>query len=213
GRGSQTIAEKMPIPEDAKSELQLQWRHMYQKAVALWHALSPEEKQEWESNARSRHMTGFAWFMSQCLKPNPGIYLPLQGGQMQGNIDMAKHKILKLPTPEADQEAATKSYVDEAVPPPTSLASGSYTGDNTVNRAIAHGLGRIPHLVVIFRRYSDTIAQLFNIIKGMAFIASLIGDRYYAVTAVDATNFYVGNATDYEHTANKSGSDYKWIAI
>jgi len=79
-RGKKTIMEVIPIPHDARSNAQLSWRHMYQKAVALWHALSPEEKAEWETLARLRHMTGFAWFISQCLKPNPGIYLPLQGG-------------------------------------------------------------------------------------------------------------------------------------
>ncbi|GAJ19563.1 unnamed protein product, partial [marine sediment metagenome] len=35
----------------------------------LWHALSPEEKAEWESAARPRHMTGYAWFLSQALRP------------------------------------------------------------------------------------------------------------------------------------------------
>lgn len=116
-KGSQTIVSKIPIVPDAKSLAQLSWRHMYQKAVALWHLLSAEEKAEWESNARPRHMTGFAWFMSQCLKPNPGIYLPLQGGTMQGDIDMATHKIADLPQPTLDQHAATKKYVDDAPPP------------------------------------------------------------------------------------------------
>lgn len=95
-RGSSTIAGKTPIPEDIKSLAQLSWRHMYQKAAALWHLLSTEEKQDWESQARSRHMTGFAWFMSQCLKPNPGIYLPLQGGTMSGDIDVDDYTILNL---------------------------------------------------------------------------------------------------------------------
>ena len=104
----QTIIEKKPIPKDAKSFSQLSWRHMYQKATALWHALSTAEKQSWESQARRKHMTGYAWFMSQCLKPNPGIYLPLQGGTMQGNIDMATHKVLALPAPTADQEPTRK---------------------------------------------------------------------------------------------------------
>lgn len=113
GRGRQTIAEKIPQPQDPKSLAQLSWRHMYQKAAALWHLLSPDEKADWESNARIRHMTGFAWFMSQCLKPNPGIYLPLQGGIMQGDINMADHKITDLPTPALDHEAATKKYVDD----------------------------------------------------------------------------------------------------
>ncbi len=119
-RGRRIIAETIAQPIDARSDLQLSWRHMYQKAVDLWHALSGEEKQEWESLARRRHMTGFAWFVSQCLKPNPGIYLPLQGGTMQGDIDMATHRLLDLPVPTADQEAATKKYVDD-------IPAGGYT--------------------------------------------------------------------------------------
>lgn len=113
-RLGQPIVEHKPEIPDAKSLAQLSWRHMYLKAVALWHALSAAEKQEWESLARRRHMTGYAWFMSQCLKPNPGIYLPLQGGTMQGDIDMDSHSILNLPAPSANQEAATKKYVDDA---------------------------------------------------------------------------------------------------
>ncbi|GAI72428.1 unnamed protein product, partial [marine sediment metagenome] len=60
-------------------------------------------------------MTGFAYWQSQCLKPNPGIYLPLQGGTMQGDIDMAKYRILKLPLPTDAQEAASKTYIDQAI--------------------------------------------------------------------------------------------------
>ena len=117
GRRQQTIAEKPPFPTDVKSPPQLAWRHMYQKAVDLWHGLNAEEKQEWESLARPKHMTGFAWFLSQCLKPNPGLYLPLQGGIMQGDIDMAKYRLLKLPLPTDDQEAATKKYHDDNLIP------------------------------------------------------------------------------------------------
>lgn len=96
----------MPIPEDAKTPAQLSWRHMFNKCVDLWHTLSAAEQQEWERLARPKHMTGYAWYISQCLRPNPGIYLPLQGGTMSGDIDMAKHRILKLPAPTDPQEAA-----------------------------------------------------------------------------------------------------------
>lgn len=92
---------------------------MYQKAVALWHALSVDEKAEWEALARPRHMTGFAWFMSQALKPNPGLYLPLQGGTMAGDIDMSKHRILRLPLPSDTQEPASKAYHDDVANLPT----------------------------------------------------------------------------------------------
>jgi len=111
-RRGQNIIESRPIPVDAKSPAQLFNRHMYSKCVALWHLLSEAEKQEWESLARPRHMTGYAWFISQCLRPNPGIYLPLQGGTMSGNVDMAKNRLLKLPEPTDAQEPATKAYAD-----------------------------------------------------------------------------------------------------
>ncbi|MBA7590034.1 hypothetical protein ES708_32133 [subsurface metagenome] len=85
---------------------------MFSKCVALWHLLDEAEQQEWERLATPRHMTGYAWFISQCLRPNPGIYLPLQGGTMSGNIDMDKNRLLKLPEPTDNQEPATKLYVD-----------------------------------------------------------------------------------------------------
>lgn len=111
-RRGQSIVEASPEPPDTKTLAQLSWRHMFQKVVALWHALCPAEKEAWESLGRRRHMTGYAWFVSQALRPNPGIYLPLQGGTMAGDIDMAGFKIEDLPDPLTAQEPATKSYVD-----------------------------------------------------------------------------------------------------
>ncbi|GAG82566.1 unnamed protein product, partial [marine sediment metagenome] len=93
------IVEKKPELKDPQTGAQLSWRHMFLKVVALWHALSATEKLEWESNARPRHMTGYAWFVSQALRPNPGIYLPLQGGTMAGIIDMDGYAIQDLLDP------------------------------------------------------------------------------------------------------------------
>jgi len=120
-RRGRHILEMKPIPADARSPAQLFNRHMFSKCVDLWHLLSEAEKQDWEALARPRHMAGYAWFVSQCLRPNPGIYLPLQGGTMSGDIDMAKNRLLKLPEPTDDQEAATKKYHDDNLP------SGPYT--------------------------------------------------------------------------------------
>ena len=120
-RGGRSVAEKKPEVPDARTLAQLSWRHMYQKAVVLWHALSAAEKQEWESLARAKHMTGFAWFISQALKPNPGLYLPLQGGKMAGDIDLDKHRIQKLPAPVGEQEPVTRKYFEDNIPP------GGYT--------------------------------------------------------------------------------------
>jgi len=81
---------------------------MYQKCTDLWHTLSAAEQQTWESQARRQHMTGYSYYMSLCLRPNPGIYLPLAGGTMQGDIDMATAKLLNLSAPTADEEPSRK---------------------------------------------------------------------------------------------------------
>ncbi|GAI34458.1 unnamed protein product, partial [marine sediment metagenome] len=116
-RGGRSIAEKKPEVPDAKTLAQLSWRHMYQKCAYLWNELSLDERFIWNSEGAKRHMTGFAYWQSQCLRPNPGIYLPLQGGKMAGDIDMDKNRVLKLPLPTDDQEAATKKYHDDNLPP------------------------------------------------------------------------------------------------
>ena len=111
-RKAVNLVMKRPVPTDARSEAQVSWRTMFNLCVDLWHTLSAAEKQAWESAARVRHMTGYAWYISQCLRPNPGIYLPLQGGTMTGDIDMAKNRVLKLPAPVDAQEPARKAEVD-----------------------------------------------------------------------------------------------------
>lgn len=156
-----TVAEKKPIPVDAKSTSQLSWRHMYLKAVALWHELSASEKEDWESAARPKHMTGYAWFISQCLKPNPGIYLPLQGGTMQGDIDMAKHRLLKLPLPTDNQEPVTKKYFEDNLP------VGGYTAGARVYHTADQNVPNDTHTILAFNSEAydtDTIHDnvIFN---------------------------------------------------
>jgi len=129
-RGKQTILEHKPIPTDARSPNQLIWRHMYSKCATLWHDLSEAEQQEWQSAARPKHMSGYAWFMSQCLRPNPGIYLPLQGGTMQGDIDLDSYRLLNLIDPTVDQEPATKKYHDDNLP------TAAYTEGAKVKRSV-----------------------------------------------------------------------------
>lgn len=100
-RGRDTLIGETPHPTDPQTFAQKQWRTMYQKAVALWHLLSPAEKAAWERQATPLHMIGFAYFISQALKPNPGIYLPLAGGVMTGQINMDSNRITDLPAPGA----------------------------------------------------------------------------------------------------------------
>ena len=103
-----SVLESTPLPIDARTSRQLSWRTMFQLAVDLWHSLSPSETLSWESAARSHNMTGYAWFISQALRPNPGIYLPLAGGTMQGAIDMDGNIIDNLPAPTSDEEPVRK---------------------------------------------------------------------------------------------------------
>lgn len=125
-RQGRHIIERRPIPTDAKSPTQLFSRLMFTKCVDLWHLLSDAERQEWESAARPKHMTGYAWYISQCLRPNPGIYLPLIGGTMQGIIDMDGFKISDLLDPVAVQDADTKAARDAAI---AAAIGGSLTCD------------------------------------------------------------------------------------
>lgn len=256
-RGGRSIAEKKPEVPDARSPAQLIWRHMYQKAVALWHALSEAEKQEWESLARPKHMTGFAWFVSQALKPNPGLYLPLQGGKMAGDIDMDKNRLLKLPAPTSGQDADNltsrdAAIADEATARVAAIAalaaeviewiathaaldtgvhgvgastvcsetealaiatgrviSGQYTGDDTVNRAIAHGLGVTPKIVFI----TSEVSNDFFLISGVYALIYHRDATTYAVTIPDATNFYVGNAGNERLSGNELNTIHNWVAF
>lgn len=126
------IAQQKPIPDDPRTLAQLSWRTMYQKAIALWHALSPADQDQWESQARPRHMTGFAWFMSQALRPNPGLYLPLTGGTMKGDIDMDANKIIDLAAPADNADAATKLYVDGEISDHAAIANAHKGQKNSI---------------------------------------------------------------------------------
>jgi len=96
-----------------------------------------------------------------------------------------------------------------------SINTGNYTGDDTADRAIAHGLGTAPSFVFLL---CETIGQ------SHWFYAQISGSNYiyfmhpaasgkYSVSAIDSTNFHVGNASDYGHSANYNGRTYYWVAI
>lgn len=50
-----------------------------------------------------------------------GTYLPLAGGTMAGNINMANNSITGLPTPTLNSDAVNKLYVDGLLPTPSPL--------------------------------------------------------------------------------------------
>ncbi len=92
-------------------------------------------------------------------------------------------------------------------------SSGSYSGNDTDNRAITHSLGKTPKIVFIHRASKG----LLTIIAGIAVVFNVnqSGNQYSgAVTALDSTNFYVGDAApDYSSSGNGTGNTYYWVAI
>lgn len=72
-KGSQTIVRKRPVPTDRKTLPQIYHRWDYQDYAALWHYLTDNEKEEWETNARPLHITGFNYWMSTRLNTLPDI--------------------------------------------------------------------------------------------------------------------------------------------
>ena len=92
--------------------------------------------------------------------------------------------------------------------------TGNYTGDDSANRAIAHGLGVVPSLVVIFETAGSGRYNL--LVRGRANILGLYhagAVASYAITAANTTNFYVGNAASYVNSGNNNGNTYYWVAF
>jgi hypothetical protein len=90
----------------------------------------------------------------------------------------------------------------------TKIITGTYTGNDTVNRAIAHGIGKIPAFIFIEQ---VNYFLCWNVLVG--YLLQHIWSGRPVVTAPDSNNFYVGNSDSYEGSANAGGISYKWIAI
>lgn len=90
--------------------------------------------------------------------------------------------------------------------------SGNYTGDNSANRAISHGLGATPRIVCIIEVSSGQF--WFRQIQGYNYLFYQVPGvaGRYAVTAMSDTYFYVGNAGDYSKSANENAVSYYWAA-
>lgn len=84
---------------------------------------------------------------------------------------------------------------------------GSYTGNATQNRAIAHGLSRVPKSVKL---KTATVGNFPSIIQPATI--AIQGGVERAVTIWDDTNFYVGNPANYGDSANGNGLVYHWVA-
>lgn len=72
---------------------------------------------------------------------------------------------------------------------------GSYTSDGNINRAIAHGMPAKPKIVFIFTPQVSNISIVLDLAaNNIGNAARITGSM--TVTQMDATNFYVGNASD-----------------
>ncbi len=91
-------------------------------------------------------------------------------------------------------------------------SSGSYTGDNAQNRAIPHGLGATPKIVIIREVAGTSIWVIFGALAGITYIVSG-GVTIQPVTIPDATNFYVGITGWEAAAANSAAGTYYWVAI
>ena len=92
------------------------------------------------------------------------------------------------------------------------VTAGSYIGDGTVNRAIPHGLGVIPKLILITGTGPSAYTYREHTGEALVFYDTAAKGRI-AVTAPGAANFYVGNAISYPNSANDSGTGYAWVAF
>lgn len=111
--------------------------------------------------------------------------------------------------------AGAAEPTEVSLPAETPIASGTYTGNDTVNRAIPHGLGVTPKIVFIHEavlgdiwfRITDLRASLNwgNIEAATA--------GTFVVTIPNGTNFYVGNVSGYDRSANSNTVVYDWVAI
>lgn len=123
----------------------------------------------------------------------------------------------KLPVSSIDTDIATQAELDAhtgASAPHTGhgkITTGSYVGDDTVNRAIAHSMGSTPEMVLLF--IGGAMKHTIHKDTGEVYFSDHLLSTAYPVTALDTNNFYVGNSSHYGNSGNAAGQTYRWIAI
>ncbi len=87
---------------------------------------------------------------------------------------------------------------------PVLISTGQYTGNSTQNRAIAHGLGITPKIIII----SSSSGNISSVVSNKWHN----GSAQYTVTAMDSINFYIGTASP-DFFGNTNPNVYNWVAI
>jgi len=140
----------------------------------------------------------------------------------KGNADIADAEIAAAAAIAYSKLALTGSIVNADISATAAIAlsklatipalanTGTYTGDGTANRAIAHGLGKTPKLVISWNNTNINFIMILGsdpdnecyIVGGSSGFVQTV------VTAMNSTNFYV-SAT----YGNLNANVYYWVAI
>lgn len=62
------VKMKLYVPTNRQTEIQQAWRAVFSAAVAAWHVLTENQKEEYRVAAKTLAMTGFNLFISEYLK-------------------------------------------------------------------------------------------------------------------------------------------------
>jgi len=93
-------------------------------------------------------------------------------------------------------------------------SSGTYTGDSTASRAIAHGLAFTPKFVTITNvggagyRY-----RIYDGYTNILYLNHTGTGQSVTVSAFTSTNFFVGTSVNLDISANLSVQVYYWSAM
>ena len=88
------------------------------------------------------------------------------------------------------------------------ITKGTYQGDGTNNKAIAHGLGKIPKIIHLIKiGYQDNLI-LVNMDSNLGTWVNAIDSTIDGVPAATATDFYVSAGL-----SNITGKTYYWVAL
>lgn len=90
-------------------------------------------------------------------------------------------------------------------------AAGTYTGDSTQNRAITHGLGTTPDLVLIMVPAGFTWGRLYDTQLNCHHPATGTGST--VVTSWTDTYFYIGDNPATVYGMNSNTVVYRWVAL
>lgn len=95
----------------------------------------------------------------------------------------------------------------------TVVGTNTYVGNDSANRALAHGMGRIPNVIFLWETSFNNFWIIIGGSTNMIYMANATAIITRAVTAADATNFYVGTAGAFPTSANVAGTNYGWRAL